>query len=152
MSLRVYKALDLVRLATELGEYDSNVIGMAGEVIAQEHFGMRKAARGKRAVDGVLTVDGVERSVQVKAWSEARIRRYGSRTFFRITEEAHPEHLLVLLVYSSKPHYEVLYNGPRGGTGKLESSEKVRIITFASLVTSAERANDLLTGCGWKPT
>ena len=47
---RLENGLDLVVRASQLGEYDSNVIGMAAEIIAEEEFGMVKTPRGRRDV------------------------------------------------------------------------------------------------------
>ena len=43
---RIAKALEIVKLSKELGDYDCNVIGMAAEIIAEEEFGMSKASTG----------------------------------------------------------------------------------------------------------
>jgi hypothetical protein len=49
---RIAKALEIVKLAKQLGDYDCNVIGMAAEIIAEEEFGMSKAATGMKTIDG----------------------------------------------------------------------------------------------------
>jgi|CXWL01.1.fsa_nt_gi hypothetical protein len=61
---RIDKALEIVRLAKELGDYDSNVIGMAAEVIAEEAFAMTRLGRGARTIDGYWSVNGSNESVK----------------------------------------------------------------------------------------
>lgn len=68
---RIEKAMHIRRLAKQLGEYDSNISGMVGEVMAEEHYQMAKAPRGTKKTDGHLP-DG--RSLQVKVigtWRDA---------------------------------------------------------------------------------
>ncbi len=108
---RVAKVLDIVALSSSLGNYDSNVIGMAAEIIAEEVFRMTKTLRGSKGIDGRWLRDGSDRSVQVKAWSERRIMRYKGGTLLRLNETLFPDDLLLLLIYSSQPTYEVLYCG-----------------------------------------
>lgn len=130
MNERVKKVLEIVQLATELGEYDTNVIGMAAEIIAEEDFGLIKAKRGQHGVDGRWRRDGKERSVQVKAWSEARLRRYKASCDFRINDKNAADDLLVLLIHSSKASYEVLYQGPVTAVGYREEEHNRRRIQF----------------------
>lgn len=118
---RVKEALEIVNRVCSLGEYDSNVIGMAAEIIAEDVFGMQKVSRGSKDIDGFWVKDGVNRSVQVKAWSERRVVRYKHGTFLRLKEQSLPDDLLLLLIYSSTPGYEVLYNGPANLVGYVES-------------------------------
>jgi hypothetical protein len=89
---------------------------MAGEIIAEEDFGMEKDARGAKNIDGYWIREGERRRVQVKAWSRNRITRYGGGTMFRIRPGA-AEDLLVLLVEAHG--YQVLYNGPADDVGRL---------------------------------
>lgn len=130
---RVDEALDIVVRAAKLGEYDSNVIGMAAEVIAEVEFGMTKAPRGSRDVDGTWFVDGREHKVQVKAWSEARVRKYRQFTYFRLKEAALPDILLCLLIYCSRPGYEIIYNGPPSAVGYVEKNGRDRVIRFSHM-------------------
>ena len=74
MNERVAKAFQMVAMAAELGDYDSNVIGMAAEIIAEYELKMEKTPRGHRAVDGIFYLNGIKQTVQVKAWSEHRIK------------------------------------------------------------------------------
>jgi hypothetical protein len=134
---RVSEALEIVVRACALGEYDTNVIGMAAEIIAEDDFGMSKVARGTRDVDGSWMKDGLNRTVQVKAWSERRIRRYKRGTFLTLREVSLPDDLLLLLIYSSKPGYEILYNGPASNVG-LVDSRGIRVIKFSAVKTSEE--------------
>jgi len=136
MTDRISEVLDIVRRASLLGDYDSNVIGMAAEIIVEDYFKMTKTTRGKKDIDGYWFSDSAKRTVQVKAWSESRILKYRAGTFFRINEDNAPDDLIVLLIYSSKPKYDVLYNGPVAQVGKLENSSKYgirRVIRFDSL-------------------
>jgi hypothetical protein len=138
---RVMEVLDIVCRASKLGDYDSNVIGMAAEIIAEDIFKMTKMKRGSKAIDGYWFSDEARRTVQVKAWSEARVKRYRSGTFFRISEKDSPDDLMVLLIYSSKPKYEVLYKGTVQAIGKLENSSKYgvrRVVRFDALRSKAE--------------
>ena len=63
MTERTLKALEIVRLAAELGDYDSNVIGMAAEIIAEEEFQMVKIPRGSKAIDGTWPVGDAQWTV-----------------------------------------------------------------------------------------
>jgi hypothetical protein len=138
---RVSEVLDIVSRVSKLGNYDSNVIGMAAEIIAEDKFEMTKAERGTQTIDGYWFSGLTRRTVQVKAWSEARVKKYRSGTFFRINEQDAPDALIVLLIYSSKPKYEVLYNGPARAIGQLEHSTQHgirRIVRFDSLRSRAE--------------
>ena len=140
---RVSEVLDIVCRVCVLGEYDSNVIGMAAEVIAEDVFGMTKVPRGTRDIDGAWMRNGSNRTVQVKAWSEARIRKYKNGTFLRLKEKALPDDLLVLLIYSSKPEYEIIYNGPPHDIGKFEPLLGTRAIRFDVMRTKEEIASIL---------
>ncbi|MDI1243513.1 MAG: hypothetical protein PSX80_16505 [bacterium] len=143
MSERIAEALDLVVRAFKLGEYDSNVIGMAAEVIAEVEFGMTKAPRGSRDVDGTWFVDGREHKVQVKAWSEGRVKKYRRGTFLTLKENSLPDVLLCMIVYCSKPGYEIIYNGPPTAVGKVEVNRPVRVIRFDHMKTADEVASIL---------
>src|SRR5687767_209084 len=112
MSNRVEEILDIVCRTCALGEYNHNIIGMAAEVIAEDVFGMTKVPRGSRDIDGTWMKDEQNRTVQVKAWSESRVKRYKNGTFLRLKEANLPDDLLVLLIKSSQPGYEIIYNGP----------------------------------------
>lgn len=138
---RVLEVLDIVNRASKLGDYDSNVIGMAAEIIAEDIFKMTKVKRGSKTIDGYRFSGETRRTVQVKAWSEGRVKRYRSGTFFRISEGDAPDDLIVLLIYSSKPKYVLLYDGPARAIGRLEHSEKYgirRVIRFDTLRSGAE--------------
>jgi len=130
---RLDEALDIVVRAARLGEYDSNVIGMAAEVIAEVEFCMTKAPRGSRDFDGTWFIDGHQQKVQVKAWSEARVRKYKQFTYFRLRETALPDVLLCILIYGSKPGYEIIYNGPPSAIGYVDKNGRDRVIRFAHM-------------------
>jgi len=117
---RVTRALRIAKLAHSLGDYDTNIMGMVGEVIAEEIFGMTKTLRQAKDIDGHVMIDGSARSVQVKTLSRERIASYGGGAQFRIAENSHPERLLVLIVFSQARKYEVAYNGPAALVGKVE--------------------------------
>jgi hypothetical protein len=144
---RVTKALEMVVGAYELGQYDSNVIGMAAEVIAEEEFGMKKAPRGMKDVDGTWFRDGRDHTVQVKAWSEDRVKTYRQFTYFRLRENALPDVLLCILVYCSKPGYEIIYNGSPRDVGYVEKNGRDRVIRFSHMRTPEEVAS-ILRGLG----
>ena len=133
MTDRIAEVLDIVRRACALGEYDSNVIGMAAEIIAEDAFGMTKVSRGSKDIDGYWSRGNEPRTVQVKAWSEARIRKYRLGTFLRISETSPPDDLLVLLIYSSKASFEVLYNGPSNEVGYIEKNGLNRVIRLDAM-------------------
>ena len=135
---RVEEALDIVVRAARLGEYDSNVIGMAAEVIAEVEFGMTKSPRGSRDVDGTWFIDGRQYTVQVKGWSEARVKRYKQFTYFRLKEQYLPDVLLCILVYCTKPCYEILYNGSPRAIGYVEKNGRERVIRFADMKSPEE--------------
>lgn len=144
---RILKALEMVVGAAELGQYDSNVIGMAAEIIAEEEFGMIKAPRGSRDVDGNWFKDGRDQTVQVKAWSEERLKKYRQFTYFRLRETSLPDVLLCILVYSSKRGYEVIYNGSPSEIGYVEKNGRDRVIRFAHM-RDPEAVASILRGLG----
>jgi len=130
MSLsRITEALNIVRRAKALGGYDVNVIGMAGEIIAEDHYGMSKTSVGAKSIDGYWKLNGVERSVQVKGWSDARVRRCRGGTFFRIPIQDGPDDLLVILFMAEKEEYEVLYHGPAEAVGKPEKNGRTKVVS-----------------------
>jgi len=134
---RIEEALDIVKRAKALGGYDSNVIGMAAEIIAEDVFGMVKAPAGTKNIDGHLVQNGVKVSIQVKSFSSGRVLRYKGGTFFRIPENG-SEKLIVLLIYSHLAEYEVLYNGSAATVGKKENNKARRIIRLDSLKKQSE--------------
>ena len=134
---RVSEALDIVVRACKLGAYDSNVIGMAAEVIAEDVYEMKKVPRGSRDVDGSWMRDDENRTVQVKAWSTRRVLRYKRGTFLTLREASLPDDLLLLLIYSSKPDYEELYRGPANGVGYVDP-RGIRIVQFSAVKTRDE--------------
>src|SRR5436190_960968 len=101
---------------------------MAAEIIAEDVYAMRRVQRGNRTIDGTWWEGADQRTVQVKAWSEARVKRYRHGTFFRIPVASAPDDLLVLLVYSSKAGYDVLYKGPTTNVGRIEKNGVNRVI------------------------
>ena len=129
---RVIEVLDIVKRAKALGDYDSNVIGMAAEVIVEDVFGMVKAPTGTKNIDGHIVRSGVKASIQVKAFSSSRVLRYKGGTFFRIPENG-SEKLIVLLIYSHLAEYEVLYNGNTSTAGKKENNKPNKIVRLDSL-------------------
>lgn len=98
---------------------------------------MAKVARGTRDVDGTWMKDGLNRTVQVKAWSERRIQRYKRGTFLTLKEATLPDDLLLLLIYSSKPGYEILYKGPANGVGVVDP-RGIRVVKFSAIKTHEE--------------
>ncbi len=144
MKDRISEALDIVVRSSRLGEYDCNVIGMAAEIIAEDEFGMTKTPRGRRDVDGSWFADGRDHTVQVKAWSEGRVKRYRQFTYLRLKEDALPDVLLCILVYSSKPGYKILYNGSPLEVGYVEKNGRSRVIRFDHMMPREEAASVLL--------
>ncbi len=141
MKSRADEALDIVRRAKMLGDYDSNVIGMAAEIIAEEKFGMKKAPAGARSIDGHLP-DG--KSVQVKGWSCSRIQIYQAETFFRLPVSG-ADKLLVVLIYSRLAEYEILYFGKFARIGNIEilNGRKIRRVSLGML-KNGEEINGIL--------
>ena len=135
---RVAEILDIVRRVCALGEYDSNIIGMAAEIIAEDVFGMTKVSRGTKDIDGYIVLDELRHTVQVKAWSEARIKKYKFGTFLRIKTVGEIDKLLVILVRNSKLGYEVIYNGSPNDVGYLERDGKNRVIRFDAIKSRVE--------------
>jgi hypothetical protein len=135
MSERVNEILKIVCRTCALGEYNHNIIGMAAEIIAEDVFGMVKTPRGSRDIDGTWMKDERNRTVQVKAWSEGRIKRYKNGTFLRLKEASLPDDLLLLLIYSSRPAYEIIYNGPPENVGYVEPNGLTRAIRFDTMKT-----------------
>lgn len=138
---RVTEILDIVRRVCALGEYDSNIIGMAAEIIAEDVFGMTKVSRGTKDIDGYIMLDESKHTVQVKAWSEARIKRYKFGTFLRLKVIGEPDKLLVLLIRNSKAGYEVIYDGSPKDVGYLETNGKSRVIRFDAMKSKVEIQN-----------
>jgi hypothetical protein len=138
MKNRVDEVLDIVQRVSALGNYDSNVIGMAAEIVAEDVFGMTKASRGTKDIDGFWMVGQDMHTVQVKAWSEARIQKYKAGTFLRIKTNNQPDKLLVLLIYSSRPGYEVIFNGSPNDVGYVEKSGLTRAIRFDAMKSKTE--------------
>jgi hypothetical protein len=131
---RIEEALEIVRRAKALGDYDSNVIGMAAEIIAEERFGLVRTKSGSKDIDGYMVVNGEQRSVQVKAWSSSRLKRYQGGAKITIRTAGSADHLLVIVFYASVSQYEVIYNGPTNRAGKIEKSGIKRIILFKDLM------------------
>jgi hypothetical protein len=150
---RVTRALRIAKLAHSLGNYDTNVMGMAGEVIAEEIFGMAKAAKQSKDVDGHIMMDGAARSVQVKTMSCERLATYGGGAKFRVSEGSHPERLLVLIVFSQLGKYEVAYHGPTEAVGKVEVVRGVLqrgVCVHHLFVGRPNELNSLLQACRGK--
>jgi len=120
---RVREVLDIVSRADALGQYDHNLLGMAGVIIAEEDFGMERAPAGAWGIDGFWFRDGERRRVQVKAWSQNRIAHYGEDAKFRITP-GKTDDLLVLLIDAGG--YKVLYSGSADDVGRLGSVKRVK--------------------------
>ena len=142
---RIEEALDIVKRAKALGDYDVNVIGMAGEVIAEDRFGMSKTAVGSKAIDGYWRSGGESRSVQVKGWSDARIRRYRGGTFFRVPSEGGPDDLLVILFLAARKEYIILFNGPTSSVGVMEKNGKFKVVRLDQLVETSGLKELLVT-------
>lgn len=115
----VKRALRIVRLARSLGEYDCNIVGVAGEVIAARDLGMVKTPRQCKGIDGHAEIGGQLRTVQVKSLSTTRLRDHGGRTTFKVTKNPEPEHLFVVVVFEKRTHHEVIYSGPTNDVGGL---------------------------------
>lgn len=142
---RVQEALDIVKRAKSLGDYDSNVIGMAAEIIAEDELGMVKAPTGTKDIDGHIIEAGEQHSVQVKAFSSGRLLRYKGSAMFRVPLNGSNK-LIVILIYSKLAEYEILYIGEAASAGKRENNKSARIITLNSLKTKSE-IEEILKKC-----
>ena len=69
---RLQQAIDANKIVRSLGDYDSAIVGVLGEVYAEEIVGMKKAPRGKTAIDGHIGT----RRVSVKAKESDKQGRY----------------------------------------------------------------------------
>ena len=145
MKDRVKEALDIVRRAKALGDYDSNVIGMAAEIIAEEEHEMTKAPVGTRDIDGCLPND---KTIQVKGWSCSRVLTYRGGTFFRIPPVGGADMLMVILIYSRLAEYEVLYFGKSDDVGEIGSlrGKQERRVSLRNLRDEGE-INCILEKC-----
>lgn len=72
VSQRLQQVLDANKIVRSLGDYDSAIVGVVGEVYAEEIVGMKKAPRGKTAIDGHIGT----RRVSVKAKESDKQGRY----------------------------------------------------------------------------
>jgi hypothetical protein len=144
---RVVEVLDIVFRAKQLGEYDSNVIGMAGEIVAEELFGMIKAPAGTKHIDGTVATPTGIRSLQVKAWSDARIKKYKKGTFFRLPIQKKADDLLIILFHASTKTYEVLYHGCADMVGKPEKNGKTKVVRLDHVVKGKKLEQIILDAC-----
>ena len=87
---------------------------------AEEEYGMTKTKRGQKDVDGSWLVEENSRTVQVKAWSEKRVKDCRDDTKLRLKLANPPDDLLVLLVHSSERKFTELYKGPASEVGNIE--------------------------------
>jgi hypothetical protein len=69
---RLQKAIDANEIVRSLGDYDSAIVGVLGEVYAEEIFGMKKAPRGTKGIDGYIR----NQSVSVKSKESDKTGRY----------------------------------------------------------------------------
>ena len=81
---------------------------------------MTKTKRGQKDVDGSWLVEENSRTVQVKAWSEKRVKDCRDDTKLRLKLANPPDDLLVLLVHSSERKFTELYKGPASEVGNIE--------------------------------
>ena len=137
---RIAEALEIVRRAKALGDYDSNVIGMAAEIVAEERFGLKRTSSGSKDIDGHVVVDGVTRSVQVKGFSSGRIQRYQGGAKFAIHTSGCADMLLVLVFYAKIAEYEVVFYGPTRDVGKVSGCGTKRIVFLRDLATPKDVA------------
>jgi hypothetical protein len=117
---RVIEALDIVRRACLLGDYDSNVIGMAGEIIATEVFGIRRAKRGTQSIDGWLD----NQSVQVKTCGQSRLQEYKKGVKITLSARHTSDRLLIFFIPNSGESYHVLYDGRTAEIGTICGKKK----------------------------
>lgn len=87
---RLAQVLHANSIIRSLGDYDSAIVGVVGEIYAETHLGMKKAPRGEKAIDGYIG----ERSVSIKAKESDKPGRY-----ITITDAKRPlVHDLVVVV------------------------------------------------------
>src|SRR5438552_1854733 len=103
MNARVRRVLRIARLTRGLGpDYDCTIVGVAGEVIAEEILGMKKAPRQSRGVDGHIQSNGRNESVQVKSLSSGRVRKSREQATFKICSDPSPDRLVVVVVHDKQ--------------------------------------------------
>lgn len=150
MNHRVEIALKIVKLAHSLGsDYDSNVIGLAGEVIAEEFLGMKKAKRQSRDIDGhIETIEG-RQSVQVKTLSSLRIRKHGGTVKVRVAASKELTRLAVILIFPERGEFAILYDGLTQNVGKIEIVKGIerRGITVSELHSDSVVLSALVKRC-----
>ena len=125
---RITTALEIARLARSLGNFDTNVLGMVGEVIAQDVLGMTKAPPQSKGIDGHIQVGTAQRSVQVKALSARRVagKRPVGSSGFRVAWGDHPERLVVVIVFTKIGKYQIIFNNDASSVGKSVTVKGVR--------------------------
>jgi hypothetical protein len=154
-SARVRNVLVIARQLRELCEsggepYDCNIIGIAGEIIAEELFAMKRATRQTRHIDGWIDINGVNRTIQVKSISSSRIRKHRGLVTFKISTSPSPEMLLVVVVLDKIGTFEIAYFGEANLVGAKPQSinGKRRAITLNNLFVDREdNLKDLLAKC-----
>ena len=118
---RVKEALEIVRRTKALGDYDSHVIGMAAEIIAEEEYGMKKTPVGAQGIDGHLADN---KTIQVKGLSSVRVLKHKGGTRVHVWDGC--VMLLIILFYPRLVEYEVLYYGELKKIGTINEKSKYR--------------------------
>ncbi len=121
---RVKRVLRIHQLAHSLGVYDSSIVGMAGEVIAEQDFGMMRTKRQNPGFDGYVIVNGMSETMEVKSLSTSRLRQHGGKATFKVSKTSEPVHLLVLAIFEKQSKYEVLFHGRTSTVGNPSRTNK----------------------------
>lgn len=69
---KLSRILEAYRILSDLGDYDTSIVGAIAEIYAEEVCGMKKAPRGQVGHDGVIS----ERRVSVKGKESDKPGRY----------------------------------------------------------------------------
>ena len=127
---RIRHILRIHQLVHALGVYDGNIVGMAGEIIAEQEFGMIKARRQNPGFDGQAMFEHSLQTIEVKSLSTTRLRARRHKTTFKVCKEPVPAVLLVLAIFERQPRYEILYHGYTSKGGNPLRTTKVLAVPF----------------------
>ena len=148
---RIRRVLRIAQLTRGLGvDYDCTIVGVAGEVIAEERLGMKKADRQAKGIDGHIEVFGVNKSVQVKSLSSGRLRKSREQVTFKVTQNPEPELLVVVVILDRIGDFRIVYTGPTALVGKptKHAGAQRRPITFRDLFQGRQQElKDVLDLC-----
>lgn len=98
--------------------FDGNLVGDIGEAVAQKLFGIALLSKNSAGVDGKITLNGIEKTVQIKATGVK-----GGAAFRKTETKA--DYLLFFSFDFEKCSGELIYNGPESNVrNHLSANEK----------------------------